>query len=42
MGSVYTHISNFIDTWEGWGNLIKGLIKLLDLEKLYPSLPSFK
>lgn len=37
MGSVYTHISNFIDTWEGWGNLIKGLVKLLDLSTPFPS-----
>ncbi len=34
MGSVHTHISNFIDTWEGWINVINGLVKLFDSNKV--------
>lgn len=34
MGSVHTHISNFIDTWEGWINVINGLVKLLEPGKV--------
>lgn len=28
MGSIHTHISNFIDTWEGWMNVFAGLQKI--------------
>ncbi|CAB0709244.1 hypothetical protein ACDL59_04975 [Corynebacterium diphtheriae] len=28
MGSIHTHISNFINTWEGWYNVIDGLTQL--------------
>lgn len=36
MGSVYTHISNFIDTWEGWINVINGLVKLFKRDEFFP------
>ncbi|CAB0615866.1 hypothetical protein [Corynebacterium diphtheriae] len=25
MGSIANHLSNFIDTWEGWAKIINGL-----------------
>lgn len=25
MGSIHTHVSNFIDTWEGWAKVLNGL-----------------
>lgn len=34
MGSIYTHISNFIDTWEGWFNVINGLVKLINPDQV--------
>lgn len=37
MGSIHTHVSNFIDTWEGWAHVIKGL-SLIDFEGLYQHL----
>ncbi|CAB0523086.1 hypothetical protein CIP100161_01913 [Corynebacterium diphtheriae] len=36
MGTIHTHVSNFIDTWEGWVNVINGLAKF-DFEKIYAS-----
>ncbi|CAB0525228.1 hypothetical protein CIP101352_02009 [Corynebacterium diphtheriae] len=25
MGSIYTHLNNFVETWEGWAKLLNGL-----------------
>lgn len=25
MGSVYTHLNNFVETWEGWAKVLNGL-----------------
>ncbi|CAB0758471.1 hypothetical protein FRC0263_02122 [Corynebacterium diphtheriae] len=27
MGSINTHLSNFIDTWDGWAKVLTGLSK---------------
>ncbi|CAB0968859.1 hypothetical protein FRC0457_01965 [Corynebacterium diphtheriae] len=37
MGSITNHLSNFIDTWDGWAKVISGLAKL-DLGNIYDSL----
>ncbi|CAB0712851.1 hypothetical protein FRC0024_02082 [Corynebacterium diphtheriae] len=37
MGSIHTHISNFINTWEGWMNVFNGLYKI-DFEAIYKGL----
>lgn len=39
MGSIHTHVSNFIDTWEGWVNVLNGLAKF-DFETIYTSFKS--
>ncbi|CAB0660612.1 hypothetical protein CIP107561_01836 [Corynebacterium diphtheriae] len=37
MGSITTHLSNFIDTWDGWAKVISGLAKF-DLGDIYKNL----
>lgn len=37
MGSITNHLSNFIDTWDGWAKVISGLAKL-DLGNIYDNL----
>lgn len=25
MGSIYAHLNNFVETWEGWAKVLNGL-----------------
>ncbi|CAB0710601.1 hypothetical protein FRC0119_01993 [Corynebacterium diphtheriae] len=33
MGSIHTHVSNFIDTWTGWANVIAGVPAIVNFAK---------
>lgn len=29
--TIIFHLDNFVDTWEGWGKVIKGVTQLFDV-----------
>ncbi|MDN8605362.1 hypothetical protein Q0N48_05015 [Corynebacterium ureicelerivorans] len=31
LNTVILHLDNFVDTWEGWGKVIKGLVSLTEI-----------
>ena len=31
LNTVILHLDNFVDTWQGWGKIIKGLVGLTDV-----------
>ena len=31
LNTVILHLDNFVNTWEGWGKVIKGLVALTDV-----------
>ncbi|MCT1451684.1 hypothetical protein M3G18_01945 [Corynebacterium sp. p3-SID1145] len=31
LNTVILHLDNFVDTWEGWGKVIKGVHSLFDI-----------
>lgn len=31
LDTVILHLDNFVNTWEGWGKIIKGLVGLTDV-----------
>lgn len=31
LNTVIMHLDNFVDTWQGWGKIIKGLVGLTDV-----------
>lgn len=33
MGSIHTHVSNFIDTWTGWANVIASVPAIVEFTK---------
>ena len=31
LNTVILHLDNFVDTWQGWGKVIKGVVGVLDV-----------